>query len=164
MSVTFKTFKCITKGKRCIVFYITAAKLKMRGLVYRYGYGLIFSGTDDALREFPYTVYILEDTTALRRQVAAFRSALWLNLGGAGVVLLLIGLYYRARSQAAALRWAATLVLGAVTLQVLIGAGVVWFGLPLTLATAHNAVAALLLLTMINLNHAASFTANRHPA
>ena len=79
-------------------------------------------------------------------------------------MLLLIGLRFRARSQAAALRWAATLVLGAVTLQVLIGAGVVWFGLPLTLATAHNAVAALLLLTMINLNHAASFTANRHPA
>lgn len=79
-------------------------------------------------------------------------------------VLLLIGLHYRARSQAAALRWAATLVLGAVTLQVLIGAGVVWFGLPLTLATAHNAVAALLLLTVINLNHAASFTTNRRPA
>ncbi len=79
-------------------------------------------------------------------------------------VLLLIGLYYRARSQAAALRWAATLVLGAVTLQVLIGAGVVWFGLPLTLATAHNALAALLLLTVINLNHAASFTTNRRPA
>ena len=35
-------------------------------------------------------MYILEDTTALRRQVAAFRSALWLNLGGAGVVLLLL--------------------------------------------------------------------------
>ena len=60
------------------------------GQVYRYGYGLIFSGSDDARREFPYTVYILEDTTALGRQVAAFRSALWINLGGAGVVLLLL--------------------------------------------------------------------------
>lgn len=39
MSVTFKTFKCITKGKNCIVFYVTAAKLKMRGLVYRPGHG-----------------------------------------------------------------------------------------------------------------------------
>lgn len=79
-------------------------------------------------------------------------------------LLLLVALHFRARSQAAGLRQAAALVLGAVTLQVLIGAGVVWFGLPLTLATAHNAVAALLLLTVINLNHAASFTANRRPA
>ncbi len=57
------------------------------GEVYRYGYGLIWSGNDQEGREFPYTVYILEDTTALGRQVAAFRSALWLNLGGAGLVL-----------------------------------------------------------------------------
>jgi cytochrome c oxidase assembly protein subunit 15 len=76
-------------------------------------------------------------------------------------VLLLIGLRFRARGLAAPLRQAATLVLGAVTLQVLIGAGTVWFGLPLTLATAHNAVAALLLLAMINLTHTASFTANQ---
>jgi two-component system sensor histidine kinase PhoQ len=60
------------------------------GQVYRYGYGLVFSGSEDARREFRYTVYILEDTTALGRQVAAFRSALWINLGGAGVVLLLL--------------------------------------------------------------------------
>jgi hypothetical protein len=33
----------------------------------------------------------------------------------------------------------------------------VWFGLPLWVATAHNAGAALLLLAVINLNHAASF-------
>lgn len=77
--------------------------------------------------------------------------------------LLLIGLYFR-RSQAAALRQAATLVLGAVSLQVLIGAGVVWFGLPLPLATAHNGVAALLLLAVINLNHAASFDDKLQPA
>ena len=42
----------------------------------------------------------------------------------------------------------------ALVLQVSIGIGVVWFGLPLWLATSHNAVAALLLLSMINLNHA----------
>ena len=60
------------------------------GQVYRYGYGLIWTGSEDSRREFPYTVYILEDTTALGRQVAAFRSALWLNLGGAGLVLLLL--------------------------------------------------------------------------
>ncbi len=75
--------------------------------------------------------------------------------------LLLIGLRFRAVGLGAPLRQAGTLVLGAVTLQVLIGAGTVWFGLPLTLATAHNAVAALLLLAMINLNHTASFTANQ---
>ena len=59
------------------------------GEVYRYGYGLAFS--DEAGdREIPYTVYIFEDTTALGRQVAAFRAALWWYLGGAGVVLLLL--------------------------------------------------------------------------
>ena len=42
--------------------------------------------------------------------------------------------------------------------QVSIGIGVVWFGLPLLLATAHNGVAALLLLSTINLNHAASLS------
>lgn len=40
--------------------------------------------------------------------------------------------------------------------QVTIGICVVWFGLPLFLATAHNGVAALLLLATINLNHAAA--------
>ena len=60
------------------------------GEVYRYGYGLIWGGSEDTSREFPYTVYILEDTTALGRQVAAFRSALWRYLGGAGVILLLL--------------------------------------------------------------------------
>ena len=74
--------------------------------------------------------------------------------------LLLIGLRFRARSLASPVRRAATLVLLAVTLQVLIGTGIVWFGLPLPLATAHNGVAALLLLAVINLNHAASFHAN----
>jgi cytochrome c oxidase assembly protein subunit 15 len=77
--------------------------------------------------------------------------------------LLLTGLRFRAHSFAAPLRQAATLVVGAVILQVLIGAGIVWFGLPLPLATAHNAMAALLLLTVINLNHRASFAANRRP-
>ena len=65
-----------------------------KGQVYRYGYGLIWSGSEDSRREFPYTVYIFEDTTALGRQVAAFRSALWRYLGGAGVVLLLLSLIH----------------------------------------------------------------------
>lgn len=53
-------------------------------------------------------------------------------------------------------RRAALLVFSAVILQVCIGIGVVWYGLPLTLATAHNAGAALLLLAMINLLHVSS--------
>ncbi|MFT4180016.1 MAG: ATP-binding protein [Thermomonas sp.] len=59
------------------------------GQVYRYGYGLL-STDENSGREIPYTVYILEDTTALGRQVQAFRAALWRYLGGAGVVLLLL--------------------------------------------------------------------------
>ena len=49
-------------------------------------------------------------------------------------------------------------------LQVAIGVGIVWFGLPLPLATAHNGVAALLLLSMINLLHNTSFRAALRPA
>jgi cytochrome c oxidase assembly protein subunit 15 len=45
-------------------------------------------------------------------------------------------------------------VIAALIAQLLLGVGVVWFGLPLFLATAHNGVAALLLLATINLNHA----------
>ena len=39
-------------------------------------------------------------------------------------------------------------------LQISLGISVVWFGLPIVLAATHNAVAALLLLAVINLNHA----------
>ena len=49
------------------------------------------------------------------------------------------------------------LVIGAVSLQMTLGVSTVWFGLPLWVATAHNGGAALLLLAVINLNHAASF-------
>lgn len=51
---------------------------------------------------------------------------------------------------------AGQLVILALVAQVSIGVGIVWFGLPLFLATSHNGVAALLLLSVINLNHAAS--------
>ena len=66
------------------------------GQAYRYGYGLVWSAGGPSA-EFPYTVYILEDTTALSRQVIVFRGALWRYLGGAGLVLLLL--------QALILRW-----------------------------------------------------------
>jgi len=55
-----------------------------------------------------------------------------------------------------ALRRAGQLVIIALVAQVAIGISVIWFGLPLFLATAHNGVAALLLMSVINLNHAAS--------
>jgi len=61
--------------------------------VYRYGYGLALSENGDAANELPYTVYILEDSTALGQQVATFRTALWRYLGGAGVVLLLLQMW-----------------------------------------------------------------------
>ena len=63
------------------------------------------------------------------------------------------------KSPAPVLQRGSVLVLIALAAQILIGLGVVWFGLPLTLATAHNGVAAILLLTVINLNHAAAETA-----
>jgi cytochrome c oxidase assembly protein subunit 15 len=75
------------------------------------------------------------------------------------VVLVSTGLWARRRPTAPAVRSATTLVLTAVVLQVTIGVGIVWFGLPLPIATAHNGFAAILLLTMINLLHATSFRA-----
>jgi two-component system sensor histidine kinase PhoQ len=59
------------------------------GEVYRYGQGLIWAeGGPQA--EFPYTIYVLEDTRELSAQIRVFRRALWSYLGGAGVVLLLL--------------------------------------------------------------------------
>lgn len=60
-----------------------------QGMVYRYGYGLAWIGANGG-KEIPYTVYILEDASALADQMATFRAALWGYLGGAGVVLLLL--------------------------------------------------------------------------
>ena len=54
------------------------------------------------------------------------------------------------------LRRAGLLVLLALAAQVSLGVSVVWFGLPLGLAVMHNGVAALLLLAVLNLNHASA--------
>jgi len=78
---------------------------------------------------------------------------------GAMVTFLFLGilaLRVMRNSTNGSIRQAGTLVLTALVAQVAIGIGVVWFGLPLWLATSHNAVAALLLLSTINLNHAAA--------
>lgn len=74
------------------------------------------------------------------------------------LVLMAVGLWYRRRSRDPVVRRAALLVMGAVSLQVILGISTVWFGLPLAVATGHNAVAALLLASVINLAHGASFT------
>jgi cytochrome c oxidase assembly protein subunit 15 len=75
------------------------------------------------------------------------------------IVLASVALWARRRLAGHAVRRATTLVLVAVVLQVTLGVGIVWFGLPLPLATAHNGVAALLLLAVISLLHATSFRA-----
>jgi len=59
------------------------------------------------------------------------------------------------RSGTPRMKRASVLALTALVAQVSIGIATVWFGLPLLVATAHNMVAALLLLSVINLNHAA---------
>jgi len=75
------------------------------------------------------------------------------------LVLTLVALYFLRTRRDGPTGQAAGLVLVTVSLQVLIGVGIVWFGLPLPLATSHNAVAALLLLATINLNHSAAYAA-----
>lgn len=65
------------------------------GEAYRFGVGLTWGDTPQA--QFPYTIYVMEDTTNLRMQVRVFRQALWGYLGGAGAILLLL--------QALILRW-----------------------------------------------------------
>jgi two-component system sensor histidine kinase PhoQ len=56
---------------------------------YRVGLGLVWPG-DDLSGEIPYTIYVLEDTSYLRSEMAVYRRALWGYLGAVGVVLLLL--------------------------------------------------------------------------
>jgi cytochrome c oxidase assembly protein subunit 15 len=85
---------------------------------------------------------------------------------GAMVTFLLLGfvaLQLARQKTASAVSQAGYLALIALCTQVALGISVVWFGLPLTLATAHNGIAALLLLATINLNHAASLYSSGAP-
>ena len=66
------------------------------------------------------------------------------------IALGLIGLRYL-KHTSARVRGASILMLIALSAQLAIGILMVWFGIPLFLATAHNAFAALLLLSFINL-------------
>lgn len=75
----------------------------------------------------------------------------------ASLVLLLVTLtYWRQAADSSALRTAAKFIWVTLAMQVSLGLATVWFGLPLPVATAHNGVAALLLLATINLNNVAS--------
>lgn len=68
-----------------------------------------------------------------------------------GLVLLLLVLGAWRRAQTALTRGAATAVLVAAALQILIGMNLIWQGWPLWLGTSHNAGAALLVLAMVAL-------------
>ena len=59
------------------------------GEVYRYGIGLVWGerGPDN---EFPYSIFVMEDSQIMAAQVRVFRAALWVYLGGAGLILLLL--------------------------------------------------------------------------
>jgi cytochrome c oxidase assembly protein subunit 15 len=72
------------------------------------------------------------------------------------LVVLFTGLHFLRRGRTPDERGGGALVIAAVVLQVVLGISVVWFGLPLWVATAHNGGAALLLLSLINLNNATS--------
>ena len=60
------------------------------GEVYRYGMGLVWGGDGSPESEFPYTIYVLEDSRALGKQLRVFRSAVWFWLGVTGLILLLL--------------------------------------------------------------------------
>lgn len=74
----------------------------------------------------------------------------------ATVVSIVVLLYWSRFPNWRAMRSACLLVLAALVAQLSLGLATVGFGLPLPVATAHNGVAALLLLSVINLNNLAS--------
>jgi len=74
----------------------------------------------------------------------------------ASLILLFVTIRYWLNDASARMRMGCLAVWAALVMQVTIGLSAVWFGLPLNVATAHNGVAALLLLSVINLNNAAS--------
>ncbi|HJR74406.1 MAG TPA: sensor histidine kinase [Luteimonas sp.] len=61
------------------------------GQVYRYGKGFVWPERSTAA-EFPYTIYVMEDTRQVQAQITVFRRALWGYLSIGGAVLLLLQL------------------------------------------------------------------------
>jgi cytochrome c oxidase assembly protein subunit 15 len=74
----------------------------------------------------------------------------------ATLVLLLVTIGFWRSTGEQSMRNACLAVWVTLFAQVTLGICTVWFGLPLAVATAHNGVAALLLLSVINLNNVAS--------
>jgi two-component system sensor histidine kinase PhoQ len=60
------------------------------GEVYRYGLGLVWGGDGMPESEFPYTIYVMEDSRALGAQLRVFRNAVWFWLGVTGLILLML--------------------------------------------------------------------------
>jgi cytochrome c oxidase assembly protein subunit 15 len=77
----------------------------------------------------------------------------------AALVLLFVTSGYWRTMKSPAMRSACIAIWMALAAQLSLGLAAVWFGLPLAVATAHNGIAAVLLLTVINLNNVASRTA-----
>jgi heme a synthase len=69
----------------------------------------------------------------------------------AGTILIIVGALSFARAQAQGLKLIGALLMGAVVLQIGIGMSMVHFGMPLALATLHNAGAALLVVCTVTL-------------
>jgi cytochrome c oxidase assembly protein subunit 15 len=71
---------------------------------------------------------------------------------GAVLALVLVGLLGVSLAREAATRADGAAVLALLLLQLSLGVSIVWFGVPLAVAVAHNGSAALLLLAVINAN------------
>jgi cytochrome c oxidase assembly protein subunit 15 len=69
----------------------------------------------------------------------------------AGGILIIVGTLSFARAQSRGLKLTGGLLVGAVLLQIVIGISMVHFGMPLPLATMHNAGAALLVVCSVTL-------------
>jgi heme a synthase len=69
----------------------------------------------------------------------------------AGSILIIVGALCVIRSQTRALKVVGGLLIGAVLLQIGVGIGMVHFGMPLAVATLHNAGAALLVICAVTL-------------
>jgi len=74
----------------------------------------------------------------------------------ATAILLFVTVGYWRKTDSPTMRTACAVVWLALATQISLGLATVWFGLPLPIATAHNGIAAVLLLTVINLNNVAS--------
>ena len=71
---------------------------------------------------------------------------------GAIVTTVVLGFLAWLMLKRVELRWDGAALLAALLLQLILGASIVLYGVPLAVAVAHNGVGALLLLTVLNAN------------